>query len=170
MKTVPLHGSHARGRLVLVDDADYDLVVRYHWMARETVHSRWTEGPYAYGYLPGGPGRKPRILLHTLLTGWPRTDHRDGNTLNNQRSNLRPANASQNGANRRPGIGHSSRYKGVGWDKNAGKWRARIRVQGSERYLGHFGDEAYAARAYDAAARELFGEFARPNFPDDRAA
>jgi hypothetical protein len=169
MQTVPLHGEKARGRVALVDDADYDLVIPYHWMVRESVRPRWTETSYAVGYLPGGPGRKPRILMHTLLTGWPRVDHQDRNGLNNQRQNLRPATASQNGANRRPRPGHSSQYKGVGWHEVNGMWRARIRFQGTLRHLGNFTDETAAAKAYDAAARELFGDFARPNFPEDVA-
>jgi hypothetical protein len=166
MKTVPLHGKHALGRPVLVDDADYDLVIPYHWMAKAFTFSRWTEGPYATGYLPGGPGRKPRVLMHTLLTGWPRVDHWDGDGLNNQRSNLRPATASQNGANRRPGVGHASQYKGVGRTTRGNAWRARITFQGKLHHLGTFADELGAAKAYDAAAKELFGAYARLNFPD----
>ena len=170
MRTVPLHGSKAAGRVAQVDDDDYELVTRYHWMVREHAHSQWVDGPYVYGYLPGGPGRKPRILMHTLLTGWPRVDHQDRSGLNNQRSNLRPATASQNGANRRPMPNRTSPYKGVGWNGRAGIWRARIRFQGDLRHLGYFTDEVAAAKAYDAAARELFGAYARLNFPGDPAA
>ena len=169
METVPVHGSHAHGRVALVDDADYDLVIRYHWMVRERHFPHRTEGPYAYGYLPGGPGRKPRVFMHTLITGWPKVDHWDGNGLNNQRSNLRPATASQNGANRRATPGQSQ-YKGVGRTKSGKKWRARIRFEGRLRHVGSFDDEVAAAKAYDAEARELFGPYALLNFPDDRAA
>jgi hypothetical protein len=58
--------------------------------------------------------------------------------------------------------GGISRYKGV--SRNREKWQARIKVDGKQSHLGIFTDEEDAARAYDAAARELFGEFAYLNF------
>jgi hypothetical protein len=60
----------------------------------------------------------------------------------------------------------SSRFKGVCWEKWTGKWSARIVADGKAYRLGRFGDELAAAEAYDEAARELFGEHARLNFPD----
>jgi hypothetical protein len=60
----------------------------------------------------------------------------------------------------------SSRFKGVTWDKRANKWLAQIVVKGQGRSLGRYLDETEAAHAYDRAAREAWGEFARLNFPD----
>jgi hypothetical protein len=60
----------------------------------------------------------------------------------------------------------SSQFKGVTWDRWTNKWRAKIVADGKPRSLGRFGDELAAAQAYDEAARELFGEHARLNFPD----
>ena len=60
----------------------------------------------------------------------------------------------------------SSRFKGVCFEKFTGKWRAAIVVDAKTIRLGRFRDETAAAEAYDEAARELFGEHARPNFPD----
>jgi hypothetical protein len=60
----------------------------------------------------------------------------------------------------------TSRFKGVYWDAWSSKWRAGIKCNGVDRKLGRFGDEIAAAEAYDEAARELFGEHARLNFPD----
>jgi hypothetical protein len=168
VRTVLLHGAKADGRVVEIDDADYELVAPYRWTLLETARPHPT-GPYARAH-QYPDGERAEILMHTLLTGWPRVDHCDGNGLNNQRQNLRPATASQNGANRRPVPGHSSQYKGVGWNKRSQRWRARIRFQGELRYLGSFADEVVAAKTYDAAARELFGAYARPNFPATHAA
>jgi hypothetical protein len=108
-------------------------------------------------------------LLHRLIMGFgpsdPRVDHIDGDGLNNRRSNLREATQGQNNANQRPQVGKSSRYKGVSWFKPAKMWRAYIKVGGVISWLGYFHDEKEAAKAYDEAAVEAWGEFARPNFP-----
>jgi hypothetical protein len=92
-------------------------------------------------------------------------DHKDGDGLNNQRANLRPATNSRNGANRlysKPNP--SSPYRGVWWAKVNKKWRSAIKVDGKYIHLGLFTDEVEAALAYDDAARKFFGEFSRPNF------
>jgi hypothetical protein len=164
MKTVPLYGPKAAGRVALVDDEDYELVMQYHWNVRETARVRRADGPYATARFMR-KGKVTYLLMHKLITEWPGTDHIDHDGLNNQRSNLRPATRSQNGANRRPVLGHSSQYKGVRWYPPRSNWCARIRCQGKLYHLGYFADEADAARAYDTAAREMFGEYASPNFP-----
>lgn len=90
-------------------------------------------------------------------------DHIDGNGLNNQRSNLRYATQSENLHNQRRIKPHSSQYKGVSWYKPYGKWRASIGVDGKVKNLGYFVNEYDAAIAYDRAAIEMFGYFARTN-------
>lgn len=97
-------------------------------------------------------------------------DHKNGNGLDNRRSNLRFCTNAQNQHNQRKwgsrsGKPLSSRYKGVSWHRR-GHWRAKIQAQGKRRYLGQFQSEEAAARAYDRAARELHGEFAVLNFSD----
>jgi hypothetical protein len=159
---VPLYGKKAAGRVAIVDDGDYDLVMQHRWHVREARRpSGRVSGPYAitnYG--------KTTIFMHNLIMGRTRIDHANGNGLDNRRSNLRPATNGQNMANRRPNIHSSSPYKGVGWKSSSGKWQARIRVDGTRYTLGFFDSEREAAEAYDAAARVAFGEFARLNFPD----
>lgn len=113
------------------------------------------------------------VYMHRLVLGTPKgleTDHINGNGLDNRRANLRIASASQNRANmgkpRRPdGSVHTSRFKGVSWDRSRGKWQAQIRVEGRCRNLGRFDDEVSAAKAYDAAAATAWAEYARLNFP-----
>ena len=164
MKTVPLHGKVAAGRVTLVDDEDYELVMQYRWNVKEEVRNGLPHGPYAVtSYRVAG--KIHILLMHKLITGWPRTDHVDHDGLNNQRSNLRPATNAQNQQNSRSGSG-TSRYKGVCWAKRERKWRAVIRPDGVQRYLGYFDVEEDAARAYDAAALEIYGEYACVNFPD----
>jgi hypothetical protein len=170
MRTVPLHGKKAAGRVALVDDADYELVMRYRWFVWERTMAGGTkQGPYATANLPGA--HTGTVRMHRLLIPeGSRVDLRDGDGLNNQRSNLRPASKGQNMANSRKsnaagGVAPSSRFKGVTWDKDRRLWRAEITAHGIGRNLGRFVREELAARAYDTAARAAFGEFAKVNFP-----
>lgn len=93
-------------------------------------------------------------------------DHKNGNPLDNRSCNLRIVTPSQNGANRgaaRGRTGRTSQYKGVSWATTKNKWLVNIHVDGRTRYLGRYGDEKEAARAYNRAAVEAWGEFARLN-------
>jgi len=89
-------------------------------------------------------------------------DHIDGNKLNNRRSNLRVATRSQNSANRGP-TGGTSKFKGVRYCKDKGRYRAEIQADGRYIHLGYFDVEVDAARAYDQAAVTHYGEFAYTN-------
>ena len=92
--------------------------------------------------------------------GRPMIDHCDGNSTNNRWGNLRRATATQNNANRRRSRRNTSGYKGV-YRGRKGRWHAFI-VKGRKVHLGTFTTPQAAHAAYVAAARKLFGEFARP--------
>lgn len=98
---------------------------------------------------------------------WPNgvIDHVDGDKSNNRLSNLRLASQATNQMNSMSRKGSKSKFKGVG--KHAcGKWRAYIGVGNKKtKHLGLFNCETAAAFAYDKAARSLFKDFARLNFP-----
>jgi hypothetical protein len=89
-----------------------------------------------------------------------RVDHRDGDGLNCRRQNLRHVTNSLNQANKHH-VWSASKFKGV--TKRATRWRAYITVDGKFRSLGSHATAEEAARAYDKAAREAFGEFACTN-------
>jgi hypothetical protein len=166
MKTVPLHGKKAAGRVALVDDEDYELVSQYRWQVKQASRpgSR-DDGPYAITTITHADGRRSMVYMHILIMGHTGIDHRNGDGLDNQRGNLRAATNSQNAANQGPRAG-TSRFKGVHLHRGR-KWLAYICVNGRQRHLGMFFREEDAARAYDAAAREAFGTFARLNFEED---
>jgi len=172
MREVPLHGKKAAGRVALVDDADYELVMQYRWRVHEAIPGpgRRLDGPYAVTNLPRVNGKKPALRMHVLITGI-RTgiDHENHNGLDNQRHNLRRATRAENGQNRLPNLGHTSQYRGVCWYRLGGKWQARIKVDGRERHLGYFEDEEDAADAYDTAALAAWGSFAYLNNADRAA-
>jgi len=107
-------------------------------------------------------------MSHFLMGEPPRGyewDHADGDPSNNTEANLRLATRQQQQQNRGKGRGkYSSRYKGVYWEIQKSRWRAAIYINYERKHLGYFVSEEDAARAYDRAALECFGEFARLNF------
>lgn len=103
--------------------------------------------------------------MHRLILSAPKNlevDHKNGNTLDNRRSNLRLCTRSQNAANI-PTNRAKSGLRGVYFSKQKNKWKATITEGGREKHLGYFLDKESAARAYDKAAEESFGDFARLN-------
>ena len=110
------------------------------------------------------------IYMHRLILDVDKKiyiDHVNRDGLDNRESNLRIATRSQNAMNTNKRNYGSSKYKGVGWSSERGKWRAVICKDGLRKHLGYFSVEEDAASAYDEAAIEWFGEFAAPNFKAD---
>jgi hypothetical protein len=151
----------------LVDDGDYELVSRFKWRPYRGGRSGKNGTNYAMAHSPMVDGERHSIIMHRIImdaskgTG---VDHVDGNGLNNQRSNLRLVTAAENGANQKSREGCSSKFKGVSLDKRHGTWKSYIQVRGKIMWLGQYRSEADAAKAYDAAARKYFGQYARLNF------
>ncbi len=164
MSTVEVNLSQGYVAIVDVEDAH---VLAYKWSARRSGRT-----VYAHRTVRRADGRRTSQTLHQFLTGYAITDHINGDGLDNRRSNLREATVSENGHNRRRDSDGQSGFKGVSWHARSGKWQALIRANGPQRFLGYFATAGEAARAYDAAARELHGSFATVNFPQpgERAA
>jgi hypothetical protein len=157
---IPLHGKTGAGRSALIDSADYELVSPYTWFARRKGKS----GTLMYAWAWIGPrATRQNVLMHKLITGWPLTDHTNRNGLDNRRSNLRLATHQQNLHN--SAARNKTGFKGV-QQTSPTRWAASI-FHGNPQYLGAFESAEGAARAYDTAARQLFGEFAFLNFPDE---
>ena len=159
MKEIPL----TRGMVALVDDDDFERIAKYRWYA----HRNSSGIVYARATIKDSNGRNKRIRMHRLVLNEcaPLIDHVNGNGLDNRKQNLRLASNSQNLGNSRKGFGQgSSKYRGVHWDRMARFWRACISIKNRTKWLGTFPSEIEAATAYDLAAKEHFGDFARLNF------
>jgi hypothetical protein len=153
VKEIPL----TKGYTALVDDEDYERVSTLSWNAIPQEHT-----VYAASWQNG-----KTIYLHRFILGITdckiKIDHEDHNGLNCQRYNMRVCTQTQNQGNRRKTTRPaSSQYKGV--SRHRKKWRVRIEVDDDNINLGSFTVEEDAARRYDRAAREHFGEFALTNF------
>ena len=161
-KEIPL----TQGKIAIVSEEDYESVSRFKWYAH--VYSR-ASNPIWYAQRGKRHGNfRETIMMHSFIAGYKSPDHVDGDGLNNQRSNLRMATTAQNSMNKRSKNGSFSAFKGVSWSKfrsGRGKWRASIMVGGKAVNLGMYKDEEDAATAYNFAAYEHFGEFARLNVP-----
>lgn len=152
MKKIPL----TQGKFALVDDANLEWLNQWKWYAGKNRASGI--------FYAKRSAKRGKILMHrAILNAKPKqeVDHRDGNSLNNCRDNLRFVTAGQNAMNRHRVVG-VSRYKGV--SRHRAKWRACIEKDKKGIHIGYFDLEIEAAKAYDLKAKELFGEFARPNF------
>jgi hypothetical protein len=159
MKRIPL----TKGYVTVLDDEDYEILRHRKW---STLTSNKTKKVYACSAdsVRGG-GRFKLSLMHRVILGLSPgqfADHIDGDGLNNQRSNLRVATRDQN--RRNTGLMKSNRsgFKGVYFKPRIGKWIASIK-DGRTKHLGCFSTPEEAAKAYDAAALKLHGEFACTN-------
>jgi hypothetical protein len=146
-----------QGQVAIIDASDYHLVNGRLWQAH------WA--PCIRSFYAESCGR---LKMHRVVLGLSLrhelADHRNHDTLDNRRNNLRVVSSTENKRNgSKPRVG-SSRFKGVSWCRKCRRWRAQIRMSQSRRIaLGFFSKEEDAARAYDASARELFGQFALTN-------
>lgn len=152
-----------QGQFAKVDASDFDWLSQWKWCV--SWHPR-TNSFYAVRKARKTEGGKGVIFLHRVLLGLDKGnplegDHVNLETLDNRRCNLRIATHSQNNHNKPIRRDNKSGYKGVGFHKASGRWRADIRLNGRSKYLGLFDTAEDAYASYLFAAAEMHGEFAR---------
>ena len=159
MKNIEL----TQGKITRVDDEDYYQLNKskwfahfdgYHWYAARNIRKN---------------GKRTTIYMHREILGITdpktHTDHADGDTLNNQRYNIRKATSAENNRNRGKNKNNTTGYKGVSFHKRVMQFVAGIYTGGKRVHLGYFSTAKDAAKAYDDAAKEKHNDFAHLNFP-----
>lgn len=148
------------GSCTVVDDSDVPLTNDVLWVA-----GNFGGKTYAIGW---SKSLKRSIYLHRILMSAKQgqvVDHKNGDTLDNRRENLRICNYTQNNGNSRHAKGASG-FRGVERSTSSQKFRAAISIAKKRKHLGVAETAEQAARIYDMAAKAHFGEFATLNFPD----
>ena len=140
----------------LIDEQDFPLIQGKTWCIS------------ALGYVVARCKETKKVIyMHRLIMGNPQgkcIDHINGDKHDNRRCNLRICSKGENIRNGRKRIGDfTSKYKGVFFDKRRNSWRSEITVNYKNKYLGRFFSEEDAAKAYNTAAINFFGEFAKLN-------
>jgi len=161
MKVIPLKGKHGIGKFALVDDEDYYGLIRWKWQVNYYGYV------FRHDYDP--ITQKVRcVYLARFLMNAPKgslVHHIDHDPLDNRRENLQICDKVQNAQS--SVVREGRKYKGVSFHKSAQAWEAYIQVDKKKIYLGVFTNEIEAAKEYDRAATEYFGEFALLNFPGE---
>jgi hypothetical protein len=150
-----------KGLSALVDAADFDWLSQWNWCANQ--------GRYAVRQShreDRADGKRGFIHMHREILAPPvgmYVDHVNGDGLDNRRANLRVCTRQQNAQNGRGDL-RADKLRGAFAIKD--RWQAIIIANGHRHYLGTFRTQEEAARVYDAAARQLHGDFAVLNFGD----
>ena len=153
MREIPL----SRGMFAIVDDEDYSQLASVRWYAAPGRHTFYAKRDVRRN------GSKGRILMHRYLLGCPdglEVDHKNGNGLDNRRSNIRIATRSQNRANTGLQINNISGVKGVCRCAETGRWKVRVQWQLQNIWVGRFDSLEEAVEARYEVVMRLQGEFA----------
>lgn len=153
------------GYFAIVDEEDFERVNSRVWTV--SLMGRKIKKPYAITHVYPednfDTNKRALSLQGFILNTFELLDHIDNNGLNNRKNNLRKANRSQNAVNKDRQTNRKNKYMGVKQLK--GRYYARVNAYGVETSLGGYPTEIEAAKVRDKKVYEIFGEFARLNFP-----
>lgn len=144
----------------IVDAEDFEWLSQWNWYAN------WSsQGKTFYAWRK--KQKNTVVQMHREILQCAKkeeADHRNHNTLDNRRENLRKCNRHENMRNTRIRSDNKTGFKGVSWDNWSNKWVVRINIDGHCRNFGRFSSVKEAALAYDVVAKKHYRQFANPNF------
>lgn len=148
-------------KIVLIDKKDFDKFKKYTWVVSFRCNKFYCIAAVRIN------NKRTTIRLHRYLMNCPRgmeIDHKNGDSLDNRRKNLRICTRAENSMNMaKSSHKMSSKYKGVHFYKRYKNYQVSIKFKQKKIHLGYFDNEIEAAKAYNKKAKELFGKFARLN-------
>lgn len=151
-----------QNKVAIVDLDVFEEVNKFKWYASYRKHTYYAARSEIIN------GVKSVVYMHRFIMNlkdkFDFVDHKDGDGLNNIKSNLRKCNRSENCRNSKSVKNSTSNFKGVHFHKKTNKWRAMIYLNNKSKHLGLFSNPEEAAKKYDEVAKENFGEFAKLNF------
>ena len=148
MKNIPL----TRGQFAIVDDDMFEYISQWKWHALKQPHTYYAARNVTKNK------KKETIWMHRIInktSSDKKTDHINGNGLDNRKKNLRSATHQENMINCARWVEGSSKYRGVSWHCGNKKWYAQITVNYKNLYVGSFDTEKQAKLAYDAKRSEI---------------
>lgn len=143
-----------KGKIALIDDEDFECVSKFNWYASYN----------GYVFYARTSINNTKMYLHKFITnilGKQKVDHKNGNTLDCRKENLRPCTSAQNSQNQKIRTDNTSGYKGVSYVKKRNKFSANICSNRKVIFLGLFETAEEAALVYNKFAIKLHNEFAR---------
>lgn len=142
-----------QNKFALVDDEDFEFINRYIWCY---------DNGYAHRKIRI-KGKDIKIYMHRFIIGVinKEIDHINGNGIDNRKENLRIVTHRQNLMNAKKRTDNTSGFKGVSYSKYHKKFRAYIKSNNKQIFLGYFNTPQEAHLAYIIKAKELFREFAK---------
>lgn len=154
--------SLTKGQVALVDDSDYEWLSQWRWQAR------WHKRRLKWNAQRSKRANGRKFLLHMsrVIMDAPTglmVDHINGDTLDNQRHNLRLATNQQNQHNQtKLRTDNTTGYKGV-TQIRSGNYLAQLYLNKVRIRLGVRVEKREAAILYNEGALKYFGEFAALN-------
>ena len=143
-----------QGNSCMIDKNDYQKVSMAYW-------GKYKDSNYFCSCFGGTKHWLHRYIMDAKSGDY--VDHINNNFDDYRRTNLRICDNAENNRNRWLQKNNTSGYPGVNWSKREQKWRARIKVDGREKYLGLFDDKNDAIKAKKDAEEKYFKDFSYEN-------